>query len=264
MKRKFLRHPLLWSLMCLLMLASFVILHLSMEKIVVLGNLSHNDYDWLRNSNYLSSYVRHENRTDILFPRNIDADSQRERIVCFVMSTPRNRLARSAIRRTWGKVIKPIFMLGLSDKATMDIVENEAKVFDDIIVEDFVDSYLNLTIKTAFAMKHFSKHFNTSKYFLKVDDDVFLNPKNLYSLLKSTSRPRNAIIGRKGLSLKPHRDLENKWYMPYWLYRENTFPDYVDGPAYLIPGEDAKNMPQYLLFPSQKIPPQSKFIFRTF
>lgn len=145
-------------------------------------------------------------------------------------------------------------MLGLSDNATMRVVENEAKVFDDVIVEDFIDDYSNLTIKTAFAMKHFSRHFNNSKYFLKIDDDVFLNPKNLYSLLKSEHRPRNSIIGRIGRSKKPHRDRENKYYTPYWLYGEDSFPSYIDGPAYLIPGMNARNMPQYLLFSSQISP----------
>jgi hypothetical protein len=262
--KKFLRHPLLIALMGLLMLVSFVILQLSVEKIVILGNLSHSSFDWLRNVNYLSSFVRHQDKTAILFPRNIDAERQREKIVCFVMSTPRNRLARSVIRRSWGQVIRPLFIMGLSDKASMSLLENESKVFDDIIVEDFVDTYSNLTIKTAFAMKHFMRHFNNSKYFMKIDDDVFLNPKNLYSFLKSEHRPRNSIIGREGRSKRPHRDRENKWYIPYWLFADDTFPSYIDGPAYLIPGMNAKNMPQYLLLSSPNIPPLGVFIFRTF
>jgi Galactosyltransferase len=254
MKQKFFLHPFVWILMSLLMLMSFVILQLSVEKIVVLGNLSDGDFDWLRHSNYLSSFVRHENETEILLPKHINALRQRDKIACFVMSAPGNRLARSAIRRTWGKVIKPLFVLGLSDNETMRFVVNEATVFGDIIVEDFVDSYMNLTLKTAFAMKHFLKHFSDSKYFFKIDDDVLLNPRNLFTFLNDKSVPRNAILGRKGLSVYPHRDRENKWYIPYWLYGNDSFPNYIDGPAYLIPGMSVKNMPQYLLFLISNIP----------
>lgn len=126
--------------------------------------------------------------------------------------------------------------MGLSDNETMSSVTNEAKMFNDIIVEDFVDSYMNLTVKTAFAMKQFLWHFKDSTYFLKIDDDVLLNPENLYKYLNDESVPKDAIIGRRGLSIKPHRDRESKWYTPHWLYGNDSFPQYIDGPIYLIPG----------------------------
>jgi Galactosyltransferase len=219
------------------MLISFVILQMSVEKIVVLGSVS-DDFDWLRNNNYLSSFVRPGILTAHHLPSNVNAQKQRDEIACFVMSAPHHRLARSAIRRTWGKVIKPLFLIGLSDdKSTMSFVMSEAKTFDDIILEDFIDSYMNLTIKTAFALKHFVMHFERSKFFLKIDDDVMLNTENLYKYLKDEDVPSDAIIGGLGSSVRPHRDRESKWYTPYWLYGESTFPAYIDGPAYLIPGE---------------------------
>lgn len=236
MRQKYFLHPLSLSLMSLLMLASFVMLQMSVEKIVVLGSVSA-DFDWLRNANYLSSFVRPESQTAVHLPTNMNGLRQREEIACFVMSAPSNRLARSAIRRTWGKVIKPLFVMGWSDNSTMSFVWNEAKTFNDIIVEDFIDTYMNLTIKTAFALKHFVANFKHSKYFFKIDDDVLLNVENLYEFLNDKAVPSNAILGSLGLSIKPHRDRESKWYIPRWLYANDSFPPYIDGPAYLIPGE---------------------------
>lgn len=207
---------------------------MSVERIVLLGNVS-DDFDWLRNSNYLRDFVQPRVSSEFHLPSDINALRQRDEIVCFVMSAPKHRLARSAIRRTWGKAIKPLFVMGLSDNETMNFVMNEAKMFNDIIVEDFVDSYMNLTIKTAFAMKHFLRHFSDSKYFLKIDDDVLLNSENLYKYLQDI--PKNSIIGRMGDSVRPHRDRESKWYIPHWLYGNDSFPQYIDGPVYLIPGE---------------------------
>lgn len=213
-QKYFLLYPLAWSLMSLLMLISFIILQQCVKKIVVLGNIT-DDYEWLRNSNYLSPFVRPDNRTGIIVPTRFSSFRQRDEIVCFVMSTPEHRLARSIIR----------------------FVVNEAKVFNDIIVEDFTDSDMNLTIKTAFAMKHFLRHFASSKYFLKIDDDVLLNVDNFYAFLREANFPENSIIGGEGKSAKPHRDKESKLYMPHWLYGDKSFPPYIDGQAYLISGE---------------------------
>lgn len=217
------------------MLASFVFLQMKVDEVVILGKLS-DDFQWLRNSNYLSMFVHPEFKSELLMPTVLNDDRERGEIICFVMTRPINRLRRSAIRRTWGKQIKPIFMMGRSDNETMNFIISEAKVFDDIIVEDFVDSYMNLTLKTAFALKHFTRHFNHSKYFLKIDDDVMLNVENLYQFLQDENLPKNAIIGSRGLSTSPHRERESKWYIPRWLYGNDSFPPYIDGPAYLIPG----------------------------
>lgn len=231
----FLRRRLIWCFLCLLTLGAIVVLRRNVESGEVLGRPT-DKHDWLRNSNYLSMFVHPGIESELLLPVNVNGLRQREEIACFVMSAPGNRLARSAIRRTWGKQIKPLFLMGRSDKETMDFITSEADLFDDIIVEDFVDSYMNLTLKTAFALKHSARLFPTSKYFLKIDDDVLLNVDSLHKYLRNENSPKNAIIGRKGLSTSPHRDRGNKWYLPRWLWQPDSFPPYIDGPAYLIPG----------------------------
>lgn len=235
--KHFLRRRPIWCFLCLLTFGSFVVLQRTVENDGILGRPT-DKHDWLRNSNYLSSFVHPGIESELLLPANVNGLRQREEIACFVMSAPGNRLARSAIRRTWGKEIKPLFLMGRSDDdSTMSFITSEADVFDDIIVEDFVDSYMNLTLKTAFALKHSARHFPTSKYFLKIDDDVLLNVDSLHKYLRNENAPRDAIIGRKGLSTSPHRNRRSKWYLPRWLWQPDSFPPYIDGPAYLIPGK---------------------------
>lgn len=191
---------------------------------------------WLRKSRSLSSYVKPNEETALLIPANINKIIQRNKITCFVLSAPNNRDARSAIRRTWGKTMKPIFLTGISDNKSMTFLNNEAKVFNDIIIEDFHDSYQNLTLKVAFLFKNYLRHFPDSKYFLKIDDDVFLNVKLIQNKLREENYPQNAIIGRRMDNYKPHRDQENKFYIPHWLYEKEKLSSYIDGPIYLIPG----------------------------
>lgn len=182
---------------------------------------------------YLSQYIRPDEETALIVPKDINNELQRKFISCFVISSPKNSPARNAIRLTWGMIMKPIFLMGISDSNTMVNVAKEAQQFNDIIVEDFIESYQNLTIKTGFAMKNFVKHFNNSKFFFKIDDDLFLNPKNLFKLLDGS----DVIIGKEVTALKPIRNKNHKWYVPKSLFKEERFPPYVCGGAYVIPGE---------------------------
>lgn len=195
-----------------------------------------NDYEWLRNENNLTSFVQPNQFTAKIEPRNV---SKSLLITCFVMSAPQNARSRSAIRKTWGKHIKPVFLLGIGENETMIQVEQEAKKFDDIIVEDFIDSYFNLTVKTAFAMKTFLRHFMMSKYFMKIDDDVYLNVGNLNQMLEGA--PSEALIGMNLLRKKPIREYDSKWYVPQFLFSNDEYPPYLNGPAYIIPGRFMQN-----------------------
>lgn len=222
--------------LCLSALFCFALFQLNIEEDDIVHEAKQfNQFMWLQNLNILEKFVRPANDTELFVPSNINATDDRALIACFVISSPHNVGERHAVRQTYGKLMKPLFVIGRADNETMRLVFSEALLFNDIIIEDFHDSYVNLTIKTAFAMKHFLRHFSGSSYFLKIDDDVYLNVDNLKRLLQG-GLAKDAIIGRSVTYLKPHREKNSKLYVPYWLYEEEEFPPYHDGPAYLIPG----------------------------
>lgn len=196
--------------------------------------LNQADFGWLRNINFLNKFMEPQDTSALILPRELSDVKERHFVACFIMSAPKNSFARNAIRNTWGRLIRPIFLIGLSNKDLMDSVTREALMYDDIIVENFVDTYANLTLKSAFAMKNFIAYFASSKYFLKIDDDMFLNVDSLYGLLESV--PRDSLVGRLNLNAKVIRDINNRWYVPSFLYDGNEFPPYFNGAAYLIPG----------------------------
>ncbi len=58
-----------------------------------------------------------------------------------------------------------VFVLGLSnDEEVRPKVEEEAEEFGDVLVEDFLDSYNNLTLKSLFMLKHFLEGPNRDVY----------------------------------------------------------------------------------------------------
>lgn len=209
--------------------------------------------NWLMQNRYLTQFVNiSSDNSSIRTIQPIDVCSDKINgvlIVYFVTSSPKNRAGRNVIRATWGKDLnpKPIFFLGTTDNSdVMDMIVAEADEFNDIIIENFHDSYSNLTIKVCCMLRDFTKICPNAKFMMKIDDDMYLNPELVDKiLLKHLSQPieqRPDLIGKKYDKVLPIRRLSSKWYTPKWLYEDNYFPSYLSGPAYIIAGHAVSQM----------------------
>ena len=126
----------------------------------------------------------------------------------------------------------------------------ESKITDDIVIENFLDTYSNLTLKSIFMLKWLNDRCSNAKFVLKVDDDVFVNPENLMKMLNSTTfhtakldSPEKksetvnyALIGKTMIDIKPERRSVHRWYIPRSVYPYDTFPPYLIGFSYLFSG----------------------------
>lgn len=187
----------------------------------------------LTEENFLPHYLKAD---PLLLPLNLSVPvTERKFIACFVTSTPQQKQRRDLIRQTWGKLIKPLFVMGQTDIQTMIYLGQEAHEFNDIIVENFADTYFNLTIKTAFAVQNFVRYFKDSKYFLKIDDDIFLDVKGYIKYIKTA--PKDALIGQQHGNPIIVREEGSRYYVPEYLLNGTHFPDFLQGAAYLIPGK---------------------------
>ena len=54
-------------------------------------------------------------------------------------------------------------------------MQDEYRAYGDIVLADFVDTYSNLTLKTLSMLKWINTYCDDADYFLKADDDVFVN-----------------------------------------------------------------------------------------
>jgi hypothetical protein len=130
-------------------------------------------------------------------------------------------------------------------------VEMENLIFRDIIQEDFIDSYYNLTLKTVMAFKWASIFCKNAKFFMKTDDDMFVN---LLALKRITVKHKHAlqksIAGRCNLVRIPVRKTSSKWYMSYENYPQKLFPLYCSGTAYVT----SMNVVQKVFEVSKNIP----------
>ena len=153
---------------------------------------------------------------------------------------------RAAIRATWATAahnrtaqVKVVFMLGtltqLASNASSHLAK-EQRQHRDIIQEDFVDSYANLSLKTMRALNWIEKHCSKAVFVLKTDDDVFINIPVLLRDLHNTVHTR-FIMGVTIAGAQPIRDKNSKWFTPPEQYNRTMYPTYVSGSAYVISGD---------------------------
>jgi beta-1,3-galactosyltransferase 1 len=147
-------------------------------------------------------------------------------------------------------------------------LEDEALTYGDIIQYAFEDSYFNLTLKSLFMMRFFieellhlnvtqmtrfgdnvflglkdrNKKFIKQVFLMKTDEDMFVHIENLVILTtklskyinKVNARPLSLLVGYLIQHARPFRSKNNKYYLPFKVYRDREFPDYLSGTAYLL------------------------------
>ena len=126
-------------------------------------------------------------------------------LVALVESVTHDWRTRLEIRRTWASVAKTnhwpgqgnlntrlsvIFVVacdsGYSEQCAASEwrhLQEEAELFRDLLVLDMVDSSRNLTLKIISGLYWASRHCSRSKFFLKIDQETFLNVPVLLDLL---------------------------------------------------------------------------------
>lgn len=176
-------------------------------------------------------------------------------LLILVMSIHDHMDVRNAIRQTWGAVakggswpgrtveetVKLAFLLGLHqfpERESLLVAENEK--YGDIIQENFVDSYYNLSIKMVMGLKWASQYCPGVSFILKADEDTFVNLPLLVDILRQPETPRDTIIGRIMPESKVYR--VGKWSVDKKAYAGKVYPPYAAGNTYVIPGSLARKL----------------------
>jgi len=168
-------------------------------------------------------------------------------ILVYVHSGPTNYQRRVVIRETWAtRTLFPdlrlVFMIGKSlDNNIMKAIEYENEIYRDIVQEDFIDSYKNLTYKGIMALKWISIYCSKTKYVLKVDDDIVVNTFTLTNHLKFLDKhnpnKQSTILCLLWQAMGVMRDSKSKWYLSREDFPLDKFPPYCSGSAFILTGD---------------------------
>jgi hypothetical protein len=121
------------------------------------------------------------------------------------------------------------------DTFNMTALYREAEVHGDILFVDLHDTYRKLSLKMLAGFHWLSSHCDMQrvKHVLKVDTDTFVNVDLLLQTLERLSRSsplmENALMGEVLCTeyVHPH-DTD--------IYPFHTYPPYLRGPSYVLPG----------------------------
>lgn len=125
-----------------------------------------------------------------------------------VISAPENFEKRKMIRQTWKNDLTSknekgcialagfAFILGLTENnMTQSKIQAESRANGDIIQIMMSDFYRNLTLKVAGLFNWLYRNCSNPHFVLKVDDDVYVNVRNLAYFLKFYKKSNYSMFG---------------------------------------------------------------------
>lgn len=157
------------------------------------------------------------------------------KVVISILSSPHNFKKRYSFRYNSKKYCniknncKIIFFIGYSNYEMVYLIDKELKLYNDVVQFSFQNSYLNLTLLSIMALKYCYKYFKTIEFYIKTDDDMFINYKLLFNLLKTINPNNNTVYGHVDGKFKVNRNNKTKGYIPYFEYPYEYIPKYVYG-----------------------------------
>uniref|UniRef100_A0AC35TFY9 Hexosyltransferase n=1 Tax=Rhabditophanes sp. KR3021 TaxID=114890 RepID=A0AC35TFY9_9BILA len=174
-------------------------------------------------------------------PSCVDQKLSIKNSVLIIVKTAPHRLQhREAIRETWGRVkemsgfkIRTVFCMGQIESYS-DELSKEHDIYDDLLVNNFVDQYYNNTFKMVGAL-HYSKNYCQIEvpFTLLIDDDYYLSPPNLINELKKHIPSERLYYGWK-FDSSPFRSGFSKHAISLEDYPYSRYPAYISAGAILL------------------------------
>lgn len=179
-------------------------------------------------------------------------------LLLFVKSSPENFEQRQAIRDTWGNEsfvwselrenVKVVFALGMhpdirQQSRVQAALLQEDQAYRDLIQQDFVDTFHNLTAKLIMQFHWGHKYCPNAHFLMSADDDIFVHVPNLMKylrqLMSTQSGSKDLWVGHVHRGSPPNRRKYSKYHVPYELYPWPSYPDYTAGAGYVVSGDVA-------------------------
>lgn len=158
-------------------------------------------------------------------------------LVIVVISKVDNFIQRNAIRNTWASEagqmnVAVVFLVGQSRNNDLNHqVSKEAELYRDIVQVELVDDYKILTHKSIAMLQWLNDYCTNSKFYLKADDDMYINVDNVIREFKSCKN-ESFFLCHVFKRAPPIRDHFSKWYVSTEEFPGHFYPTYCSGTAY--------------------------------
>ncbi|OEL23583.1 Hydroxyproline O-galactosyltransferase GALT6 [Dichanthelium oligosanthes] len=116
-------------------------------------------------------------------------------------------------------------------------LKKEAEFFRDIVIVPFIDSYDLVVLKTV-AIAEYGVRVVPAKYVMKCDDDTFVRIDSVLDQVKKVRSDKSVYVGSINYFHRPLRS--GKWAVTYEEWPEEVYPNYANGPGYVISSDIAR------------------------
>ena len=184
--------------------------------------------------------------------------------VLVILSQPLVFKVRSAIRNTFGNFPSSaawtsvngnwtrMFLVGRpKNEREKALLVREIQVFGDVVVANVPEGYYNYpTLKMLIALKFVSCYCPNAAYFVKTDDDNYINVQLLYHKISRNQKivdervsqtDTPIYLGYRGVNVTS-RDRKLKWGVRLEEYFFDSYPTYLLGPLNVISISVVKQM----------------------
>nr|CAB3262688.1 uncharacterized protein LOC100181857 [Phallusia mammillata] len=204
------------------------------------------------------------NGSNCVHMRNEELYYPKWSLVIVLKSSATNFNRRAAVRETWGKLlylnqirIAEVFIIGaVEDPEVQKQLEEENRMYGDILQYDGPDGYRNMPIKVATAMQWASTYLPSDYLYASADDDFVVKFSSVMDFLEyeiktqmyyelKLSRVPDMTELRRSLPIyciyyvdkqvEPNRDNTSKWYVSPEEYPVDHYPSYCGGGFYIMP-----------------------------
>lgn len=192
-------------------------------------------------------------------------------LLILVHSHPAHKERRHAIRETWGRIVRNydnsahtslLFVLGISVSDIDNVkAKTESKLYRDIIIGNFTDTYQTLSTKSMFSLQWATTYCAEAKFILKTDDDVYLNISRLLTVLQDFYGTKPLLMGYRYNQAPVRRD--GPWKVDFNQFAADSFPPYCSGVAYVMSRSTALRLLTSYVQLKQKFVLQIEDVFAT-
>jgi len=116
-------------------------------------------------------------------------------------TTPDQSDRRKLLRETWANVslfrqnvFRTFFVMGRASDAQQGGIQAEFDQYRDIVEGDFVDVSHNATLKGLLALHYITQYCSAAKYFIKANDDTFLNIFSMMQLFEASAVHQHSVV----------------------------------------------------------------------
>ena len=165
-------------------------------------------------------------------------------VVMFILTKPADLDIRIRLRQTWLSSTKNntdaharhVFVLGrASGQDVQSQIDEEHLAYNDIVQQDFEESYNNLTLKTLLGIEWATRYCSRAQYIQKIDDDIFVHVPNILRVLSKIESNDVGLVGQCMYHPRPRRDWGVwKWRVSEKEYNGTIYPAYCNGPSYVL------------------------------